>query len=56
MAVAGYSVLTHLKSIKVIWVVPVIYAFVGGAEAFIGGSCVGGLYGPSLCPASVASG
>ncbi|KAF1809177.1 hypothetical protein P152DRAFT_171866 [Eremomyces bilateralis CBS 781.70] len=45
LATSGYAVLVQLKNWKVVWVVPVVYFVVGGIEAFIAGSIVGGLLG-----------
>ncbi|KAF1983093.1 hypothetical protein K402DRAFT_424101 [Aulographum hederae CBS 113979] len=45
LAASGYAVVVQWKNWKIIWVVPVIYAVVGGAEAFIAGSVIGGLTG-----------
>lgn len=43
MAAAGYAMVMQWRSWKVIWIVPVIYTVIGGLEAFIAGSIVGGL-------------
>lgn len=40
---SAYACLMQYKSWKVIWIVPVIYAIIGGIEAIIAGSIVGGL-------------
>jgi hypothetical protein len=42
-AAAGYAVIIGRKNWKVIWIVPVVYAVVGGTEAVLAGSIVGGL-------------
>ncbi|KAK4986824.1 hypothetical protein LTR50_005035 [Elasticomyces elasticus] len=43
LVAAGYAMITQWRSWKVIWIVPVIYGLVGGVEALIAGSVVGGL-------------
>lgn len=43
LASASYAVLLQLRNLKVIWIVPIIWAVVGGTEAVIAGSITGGL-------------
>lgn len=43
MVTAGYACSMQYHNWKIIWVVPVIYLLVGGAEALIAGNAVGGL-------------
>ena len=43
LAASGYAVIIQLRNWKVIWITPFVFAVVGGTEAFIAGSCVGGL-------------
>jgi paraquat-inducible protein B len=43
MATSGYAVIVQWKSWKIIWIVPILYAVIGGIEAVIAGSVVGGL-------------
>lgn len=43
LVVAGWSCVIQWRNWKVIWLVPVIYAAIGGLEAIIAGSVVGGL-------------
>ncbi|KAK5160212.1 hypothetical protein LTR04_004766 [Oleoguttula sp. CCFEE 6159] len=40
---SGYAVALQWRNWKIIWVAPVLYAVVGGIEAVIAGSVVGGL-------------
>jgi len=40
---AGYAVVIQYKNWRIIWVVPIIYGLIGGIEALIAGSVVGGL-------------
>lgn len=40
---AAYAVALQWRNWKVIWIVPVLWAVVGGIEALIAGSIVGGL-------------
>ena len=40
---AGYAMLVQYKNWKIIWIVPIIYGIIGGIEALIAGSVVGGL-------------
>lgn len=42
-AVCSLAVVIQRRSWKVIWVMPVVYAIIGGIEAIIAGSIVGGL-------------
>lgn len=43
LAVAGYAVLIQWRNWKVIWMVPLVYALIGGSVAFVAGSITGGL-------------
>jgi hypothetical protein len=43
LAVASYAMVIQWKNWKVIWTVPLVYAVIGGSEAFIAGSITGGL-------------
>lgn len=43
MATSGHAVIMQWRSWKIVWVIPVLYAVVGGIEAVIAGSVVGGL-------------
>lgn len=45
-----YAVALQWQRWRVIWIVPVIWAVIGGLEALIAGSIVGGLYGDKLLP------
>ncbi|KAF2423094.1 integral membrane protein [Tothia fuscella] len=45
LAAAGYAIIVQWKNWKVIWIVPVVYVVIGGIEAFLAGSVVGGLIG-----------
>ncbi|KAF2400800.1 hypothetical protein EJ06DRAFT_529896 [Trichodelitschia bisporula] len=45
IAASLYAVLVQLRNWKLVWIVPVVFAVVGGAEAFVAGSVVGGLLG-----------
>ncbi|KAJ9665774.1 hypothetical protein H2201_004082 [Coniosporium apollinis] len=45
LATSGYAVAMQWRSWKIIWIVPIIYAVVGGIEAVVAGSVVGGLLG-----------
>jgi len=45
LACAGYALLAQPQNWKGVWVVPIVYAVVGGLEAFVAGSVVGGLLG-----------
>lgn len=44
VATSGYAVVVQWRNWKVIWIVPVIFCVIGGMEALIAGSIVGGLY------------
>jgi hypothetical protein len=48
VAAAGYAIIVQWKNWKLIWIVPIVYAVIGGLEAFVAGSVVGGLY-VSIC-------
>lgn len=43
LAASAYAVIIQWRNWKIIWITPFIFAAGGGAEAFIAGSCVGGL-------------
>jgi hypothetical protein len=43
MSVAAYAVLIQWRNWKVIWIVPLVYAVIGGSIAFVAGSITGGL-------------
>lgn len=43
LAVSAFAVAVQWKNWKIIWIVPVIYIIIGGIEAVIAGSAVGGL-------------
>ena len=45
MHLAGslYAVVIQWRNWKVIWITPIVFVVGGGVEAFIAGSCVGGL-------------
>ena len=43
LAASAYAVIIQWRNWKVIWITPFVFAIVGGAEASIAGSCVGGL-------------
>ena len=43
LGAALWACATHYQNWKVIWVVPVVYLFVGGIEAAVAGNLVGGL-------------
>ncbi|TID14545.1 integral membrane protein [Venturia nashicola] len=45
LSAAGYAMIIGRKNWKVIWIVPVVYVLIGGTEAVIAGSIVGGLIG-----------
>ncbi|KAF2144127.1 uncharacterized protein K452DRAFT_153465 [Aplosporella prunicola CBS 121167] len=45
LATAGYAVVVQWRNWRVIWIVPLLYAIIGGIEAIIAGSIVGGLLG-----------
>ena len=45
LACAGYALAAQRQHWRVVWAVPVVYAVVGGMEAFVAGSVVGGLLG-----------
>ncbi|KAF4314017.1 hypothetical protein GTA08_BOTSDO00571 [Botryosphaeria dothidea] len=45
VATSGYAVVVQWRNWKVIWIVPVIFCVIGGMEALIAGSIVGGLLG-----------
>ncbi|RMZ05612.1 hypothetical protein D0864_02435, partial [Hortaea werneckii] len=45
MVAASYACAIQWKNWKVIWVVPIIYLIIGGVEAVIAGSVVGGVLG-----------
>lgn len=40
---AGYAVTMQYQNWKLVWVVPIVYISIGGIEALIAGSVVGGL-------------
>jgi len=43
IATSGYAMAVQWKNWKVIWIAPIIYIIIGGIEAVIAGSIVGGL-------------
>ena len=43
LATSGYAVVVQWRNWKVIWMAPLVYAIVGGIEAVVAGSAVGGL-------------
>ncbi|KAL9089503.1 MAG: hypothetical protein Q9159_002543 [Coniocarpon cinnabarinum] len=43
LSASGYAVVIQLRNWKVIWLAPFVFAVIGGVEAFMAGSCVGGL-------------
>ena len=43
LAASGYAMVIQPRNWKVIWIAPLVYAAIGGLEAFIAGSVVGGL-------------
>ena len=43
LVVAGWACGVQWRNWKIIWITPVIYAVIGGIEALIAGSIVGGL-------------
>jgi len=43
IATSGYAMAVQWKNWKVIWIAPLVYIIIGGAEAAIAGSVVGGL-------------
>jgi Putative transmembrane protein 170 len=43
VAASGYAMVVQPKNWKVIWIAPLVFAVIGGIEAFIAGSVVGGL-------------
>lgn len=43
LAAAGYACIMQYQNWKIIWIVPIIYAVIGGIEAVIAGNVVGGL-------------
>ncbi|QDS74906.1 hypothetical protein FKW77_003993 [Venturia effusa] len=43
LSVAVYAMIIGRKNWKVIWIVPIVYVVIGGTEAIIAGSIVGGL-------------
>lgn len=43
LVVAGWTCVIQWRNWKVIWLVPVIYVVIGGLEAIVAGSVVGGL-------------
>ncbi|KAF1997148.1 integral membrane protein [Amniculicola lignicola CBS 123094] len=45
LVVAGWACIVQWRNWKLIWVVPVVYAAIGGLEALVAGSIVGGLLG-----------
>ncbi|KAM3081923.1 hypothetical protein ACMFMG_004386 [Clarireedia jacksonii] len=49
MAVAGYAILMQLgkgkRAWQYVWIIPLVYAFVGGIEALLAGSLVGLILG-----------
>ncbi|KIW02414.1 uncharacterized protein PV09_06232 [Verruconis gallopava] len=45
LVAAAYAMVIQRKNWKVIWIVPLVYAVMGGSEAFIAGSITGGLVG-----------
>ncbi|KAJ8608831.1 hypothetical protein MRB53_039417 [Persea americana] len=40
---SGYAVILQWRNWKVIWIVPLVYIVIGGVEAVLAGSIVGGL-------------
>ncbi|KAB2578452.1 putative integral membrane protein [Lasiodiplodia theobromae] len=45
VATSGYAIAVQWRNWKVIWIIPVIFCVIGGIEAVIAGSIVGGLLG-----------
>ncbi|KAL1643948.1 hypothetical protein SLS58_004623 [Diplodia intermedia] len=45
LATSGYAIIVQWRNWKVIWIIPVIFCVIGGMEAVIAGSIVGGLLG-----------
>ncbi|KAF2101123.1 hypothetical protein NA57DRAFT_36516, partial [Rhizodiscina lignyota] len=45
IATSGYSMIAQYRNWKTIWMVPILYALIGGLEAVIAGSVTGGLLG-----------
>ncbi|OJD36071.1 uncharacterized protein BKCO1_1300069 [Diplodia corticola] len=45
IATSGYAIIVQWRNWKVIWIIPVIFCVIGGIEAVIAGSIVGGLLG-----------
>lgn len=43
MATSGYAVIVQWRNWKLIWIVPLLYAIIGGIEAVAAGGVVGGL-------------
>lgn len=43
LVASAYACLIQWRNWKVIWIVPIIYAIIGGIEATIAGNVVGGL-------------
>ena len=41
LAASGYAVAVQWRNWKLMWVVPVVYLFIGGIEAVLAGSIVG---------------
>ncbi|MCJ1473223.1 hypothetical protein MMC13_001874, partial [Lambiella insularis] len=41
LAASGYAVVVQWKNWKIMWLVPIVYALVGGVEAVLAGSIVG---------------
>jgi len=41
---AMYAMMIQWRNWKLIWITPVVFALVGGVEALIAGSVVGGVY------------
>lgn len=45
MVVAAWACIVQWRNWKLVWIAPIVYAFIGGLEAVIAGSVVGGLLG-----------
>lgn len=49
VATSGYAIAVQWRNWKVIWIIPVIFCVIGGIEAVIAGSIVGGLLVCFVC-------
>ena len=43
LVAAGYAMTVQWKNWKLIWITPIVFGFIGGIEALIAGSVVGGV-------------